>query len=354
VPEGYVFYSLYVNVHFPLAIALMLLILVWGITPRDGERIQWVRLAGVTLCAAMLGVVQTFSLATVGLTLLAYSVWRGAQQRHVPWHQAASAVAVGVAGLPFAVNAYTAVQRNPVYAAWSAQNQNLSPPPWEYALGYGFVLLLAVWGGYQALRRRRGPDLFLLTWALSTVLLLYVPFSLQRRFVMGLIIPLGGLAAIGWYALPGRQLLRAGIAWGVVGLSHLLLVGMSTVVALTQHPLPCYLGRDEHVAMRWLGDHAPQDALVAAAPQTGLFIPAWAGQRVFYGHPYETAQAEQRKADVRAFFADGDLALLPYRPDYVFYGERERVLNLGGWSPERRWQTVYQNQTVSVYAVPQE
>jgi hypothetical protein len=354
VPEGYVFYSLYVNVHFPLAIALMLLTLVWSVTPWEGGRVQWLRFAGVALCAATLGVVQTFCLATVGLTLLAYTVWRWAQQRRVPWHQVASGLAIGAAGLPLAVNAYLAVQRNPVYAAWSAQNQTPSPPPWEYALGYGVVLVLAAWGGYEALRRRHGRDLFLLSWAVSTIALLYVPFSLQRRFVMGLIIPLGGLGAIGWYALPGRWRPRAGIAWGMASLSHLLLIGMSIVVGLTQHQAPCYMERNEYAAMRWLADHVPQDALVAAAPQTGLFIPSWAGQRVFYGHPYETAEAERREAEVRTFFAEHDLTVLPYRPDYVFYGERERALRVADWSPEERWQAVYRNETVAVYAVPKE
>jgi hypothetical protein len=55
---------------------------------------------------------------------------------------------------------------------------------------------------------------------------------------------------------------------------------------------------------------------------------------------------------VRAFFAEGDLSVLPYRPDYVFYGERERSLRVAGWSPEERWQAVHQNGTVAVYAVP--
>ena len=351
VPEGYVFYSLYVNVHFPLAIALMLLTLVWSVTPWEGGRVHWLRFVGVTLCAATLGVVQIFCLATVGLTLLTYTVWRWAQQRRLPWHQVASGLAIGAAGLPLAVNAYLAVQRNPVYAAWSAQNQTPSPPPWEYALGYGVVLVLAAWGGHEALRRRHGCDLFLLSWAVSTIALLYVPFSLQRRFVMGLIIPLGGLAAIGWCTLPGRWRPRVGIAWGVASPSHLLLIGMSIVVALTQHQAPSYMERDEHAAMRWLADHIPQDALVAAAPETGLFIPAWAGQRVFYGHPFETAQAERREAEVRAFMAEGDLTVLPYRPDYVFYGERELALRVADWSPEERWQAVYRNQTVAVYAV---
>jgi hypothetical protein len=110
--------------------------------------------------------------------------------------------------------------------------------------------------------------------------------------------------------------------------------------------------RDERAAMRWLADDAPHDALVAAAPESGLFIPAWAGQRVFYGHPFETTQAAQREAEVRAFFAEGDLSALPYRPDYVFYGERERALQVVGWSPGDRWQAVYENRTVAVYAVP--
>lgn len=351
VPEGYIFYSLFANAHFPLAIALMVLALTWSVTPWDAARVHWSRVARVALCAASLGVLQPFCLITVGLTLLLYVFWRWFQQKRLPWHEIVSGISIALIGLPFALNAYLSVKNNPLLAGWSAQNLTPSPPLWDLVSSYAPVLVLALIGAWYAVRHKRGRDSFLLAWVASTGLLMYLPLSLQRRMMMGLIVPLGALGTVGWYQIPVRRRPRAGIALGLTSLTHLVLVGMSILVVLQYVP-SVHMTRDERAAMRWLADHVPQDALVAAAPETGLFIPAWAGQRVFYGHPFETAQAERREAEVRAFFAEGDLTVLPYRPDYVFYGERERSLRVAGWSPEERWQAVHQNGTVAVYAVP--
>jgi hypothetical protein len=307
----------------------------------------------VAVGAAVLGLVQPFCLLTVALSLLTYVAWLWVQSKRLPRHQVAAGVSIGLVGLPFAINAYVGANQDPIMAASWLQNQAPSPPPWEYAIGYGLVLVLALLGIWRALQRRGRADLLLLCWAFSTGALLYVPLGLQRRLVMGFVVPLAGLAAIGWGSLSLRRYLHSGFVLGAAGLTHLLLIAMSILMVLQGHP-SLYMSADEEAAMRWLGDQTPSAALVAAAPETGLLIPGWAGQRVFYGHPYETAEAEQREAEVRAFFADGNLAVLPYRPDYVFYGERERALSLAGWSPERRWQAVYHNQSVSVYAVPQE
>jgi hypothetical protein len=112
--------------------------------------------------------------------------------------------------------------------------------------------------------------------------------------------------------------------------------------------------RDERLAMAWLADNAPPNGLVAAAPDTGLYIPGWSGQRVFYGHPAETASAERREAELRAFFATGDISELPYVPDYVFYGARERALHAGDWQPGDQWPVAHREGTVTIYAVPQD
>jgi hypothetical protein len=353
VPEGYVFYSLLSNAHFPLSIALTVLVVTWSVTPWNAARVRWARVGGVALCAALLGILQPFCLITAGSSLLLYAIWQWLRQKGLPWHQIVSGASIAAFGFPFALNAYLAVKNDALLAGWSTQNQTPSPPFWDLLSSYGLIVLLALLGAWYAVRHRRGRDWFLLGWVASIVLLMYLPLSLQRRMIMGLVIPLGALATVGWNLLPARRRLRASIVLGLASLTHLLLIGMSTVM-LFSHPPLVYMTRDERAAMRWLEQDAPHDALVAAAPETGLFIPAWAGQRVFYGHPFETAQAVQREAEVRAFFAKGDLLALPYRPDYVFYGDRERTLQVVSWSPDARWQAVYGNQTVTVYAVPKE
>jgi hypothetical protein len=201
-----------------------------------------------------------------------------------------------------------AYSTNPALAAWSAQNLTPSLPPWEYALGYGLILLLALGGIAVALRRHDRMDLFLLAWVGSVVVLLYVPFALQRRFITGLHVPLTLLAALGleqifWPRVrASRRTLVTGLLVGCTALTNLF-VPLVSVVGVAQGRQPLVMTDDEAAAYAWLGKETAWTDTVLAPPEMGQFIPAWAGNRVVYGHPFETIDAQGKKAEVTHFFS---------------------------------------------------
>jgi hypothetical protein len=355
VPEGYILYSIFVNPHFPLAIALMVLAVLWSIMPWSERRPTGWRLAALAVVAAALGMVQPFSLLTVGILLSAYALALWIQKRRPPWRELASTAVIGAAGAPFVLNGYLVSIQNPVLSIWAAQNQTPSPPPWDYAVSYGLVLLLAIVGFSVTIRRRRNSDWLLILWVVCSAVLLYTPFSLQRRLVMGLIVPLGMLATVGWYAISYRGHFHVRLFWALSSLTHLFLLVVALTGALMRHE-SLFMTRDEHSAMVWLSEHAAPDAVVIASPQTGLYIPAWAGQRVVYGHRFETTNADRRRQQVLDFFQHGDYALLSdssVQPSYVFFGPREQALVPSDWRPDPTWKPVYQQRTVTIYALPQ-
>ena len=142
------------------------------------------------------------------------------------------------------------------------------------------------------------------------------------------------------------------VIWAFAALTHVVLIGMFLLQALVGHEI-LFMTRDQASAFRWLADEVPHDALVVAAPETGLYTPAWAGQRVYYGHRFETANAEQRQAQLEAFYAQNELSMSP-PPDYVFYGPHEQALTEGDWQPDAGWDEVYQQGTVAIYAIPRD
>jgi hypothetical protein len=144
-----------------------------------------------------------------------------------------------------------------------------------------------------------------------------------------------------------------------VVLTPSLLASVSVVGALARQPL-LFLERDEKMALDWLanGANASASDLVVAAPETGTFIPAWAGQRVWYGHHFETVRADQRRTQLTAFYRDADLSVLdqppPLRAQYVWYGPREAAISEGHWQPDPDWRIAFQQGKVTLYALPQE
>ena len=342
VPEAFAFFSLLTNPHFPLALALMLLVVMWVVWPASGPR-RWLApgLAGLALA-----VIQPFVLAPVYVALALYLLLRGWLDRAWPLPElaaAASAVALSAPVLLYDAWVYTT---NPALAAWAAQNVTPAPSALDLILGYALVGFLAIAGGVVVARghAQRG-GLALLTWSMGTLVLVYAPFALQRRFLTGLGLPLAMLAALGlsrWLLvrLPERPASRAAaLVVGFSALGNLFLLLVLTFGALAGQRQPdlfarLYLSQDEAAAMGWLLANAP-DEVVLAAPRTGMLLPGWAGVRVFAGHPFETIDAKTKQAQAEAFFR-GELSPAGwqalrerYRIRAVFVGPAEQALGSG-------------------------
>jgi hypothetical protein len=340
VVEGFTFLSILANPHFPLAIGLMLLLFICVLDaspPRPtlpAERSTavlptMIRLLGAAGLGLLLAVIQPFAVPVALVVLAAYLAILTLRDRRLP---GSGVLIIGVAAAgaaPIMLYDLYVYNANPALAAWSAQNLTPSLPPWNYALGYGLILLLAIGGIGIALRRRESADLFLLSWVGSIAVLLYVPFALQRRFITGLHVPLTLLAAIGleqivWPRLRARR--RALVTGLIVGFSALtsLFVPLVAVAGVAQGQPPLVMTRDEADACAWLGENTPWTDTVLTPPESGQFIPAWASNRVVYGHPFETIEAESKREESAHFFSPdatvGDRRALldQYGVRYVF------------------------------------
>ncbi len=300
-------------------------------------------------------------------TLAAYLVLRTWLDRKWPLAELTAAIGVGLLSVPVLLYGYWIYVTNPAMSAWAAQNVTPAPRIFDLTFGYGLVGLLAIFGGVMAVRKRDRGGLALLTWSIVTLVLVYVPFALQRRFLTGLGLPLAMLAAIGlsrWLSPKlsnGRARLAGASIVGISALGSLFLLMVLTLGVLNREGQPdffarLYLSQDEGAAMGWLLTNA-QDEIVIAAPRTGMLLPGRSGVRVFTGHPFETIDAEVKDAQAEAFFRgempDEEWQRLKeqYRIRYVFVGPAERALG-GGGDYLRGFAPVFTQGEVSIYYLP--
>jgi hypothetical protein len=369
VPEAFPSYSLMANAHFPLAIGLMGTIAVFGLriieigtgTKNQSNR-AWPYGLGLMLAGTVLGAIQPFGLVPafggLGITL----VVRALRNRSLPWRAAAWIVGAAVLALPYPVYMQVAIRSDPILATWSARNLTPSPPLWDWALSYGVVLVLALLGCRTALRRGSDADCLLLGWALVTFVGMYLPLPLQRRLSLGLGVPIGLLAGLGWWrTIRGclqarRRRLMQGLVVAFSGLTPVFLIAVTSFSSLSGEPW-FYLSAGERAAFAWLRDDGRPDGVVLCAPQTGTFVPAWAGQPVVYGHPFETVDAELRRASVVAYWSgemsatEQETFLQENRVGYVMVGPRERPLATRERSSTGLGDLVLESEGVRIYAV---
>ena len=359
VPEAFVFYSLVSNPHFPLTITLMLVVVASVVWPASGIW-RWL-MPG--LAALALALVQPFALAVIYATLALYLLLRGWLDRSWPLPGLIAAIGAVVFSAPVFLYDYWVYTTNSALAAWGAQNVTPAPSVLDLILGFGLVGLLAVLGGVVTVRTRDRVGLVLVIWSIVTLVLVYVPFALQRRFLTGLGLPLAVLAAIGLsrWLLPKLSTRRArfvgALVVGISALGTLFLLMVLTLGGLNRQSQPdlfarVYLSQDERIAMDWLLTNA-RDQVVLAAPRTGTLLPGRSGVRVFTGHPFETLDAEVKDAQAEAFFR-GAMPVEEWqglREEYdirfVFVGPAERVLGNGGYLDE--FEVVFQQGEVAIY-----
>jgi hypothetical protein len=168
-------------------------------------------------------------------------------------------------------------------------------------------------------------------------------------------IPLAGLAAIGLdYIFERKKSLGLVITLLILLLivPTNLMILLGGVQAVNSREPKVLLHREEMMALDWIIANTNQNALILASPQMGLYLPAYTGREVLYGHPFETINATEMQTTVEKFFSgQKDIEDLPAveGESYVFIGPREQKLGRNGIEGE--FELVYSSQQIRIYEV---
>jgi len=353
VAEAFPFLSAFANPHFPLALGLMAYLLISAVPTNDNpSRTGVPGVFGIVFSAVVLASVAPFGVVIAGLALVILaSVRNGALRRgyliRLFW--------LGLPAAPVMLYTLWVTRTDPLLSAWNAQNITPSPPWWNLVLAFSPVLLLALANYRRWLVDRSHPILIAGVWMVIAIILLYIPWSLQRRFALGFYLPLCVLAVDFLASQPAGQRWMRAITAGVLilALPTNLVIILAAHQAVVNRDDKIFLRQSEVQALEWIDENASPQAVVLASPDMGLYIPAHTGRRVVYGHPFETVDAQKQEQSVLDFYggsmdASGDSAF--DRSDYIVYGPREQVI---GSPPQiRDLEIVFQNSEVIVYYHP--
>ncbi len=351
-PSAFPFYSTLTSVHLPLAIACLALLASVAVTVMrpDETPAPTVVNGGTLVFMASIILVLLYPLAFVPIALafLLNIVLSWTADKRINSAQATWLLWFIVPPLPILLY-YLIVFQNDTLTGmvWLQEIATRPPPLPAFLLSFGLPLLIAIPGLYRAGRRfERDGNQFMVIWLLVIVLMVYLPTIAQLNFVIGLVIPTMYFATRAiedfWRDNVPQKLWR----WVIVAIVPFIF--MSNVTALftplnmiydeALYDPPVLLPADYERSFRWLANQPGTQSVVLASPQVSLWIPAWAGLRVVYGHPTQTAQPQTKLAAVRAWYGaeSCDVSLLNgeiraeegdvYRVHYVIDGPLEREM----------------------------
>lgn len=336
-PEATLFALMLSLPHFAGAVALLLVTM----------RAFWLQLhawspwrtVSLLVAPALMILIHPFLILTLTAVELTYSVI-GLVSRRLAWRPLMLAWLAECVGMgPAFLIVQGTVWLHPVARGWIVdQGTMLSLPPQSYILGYGVLLVLAVWGGMLSVRRRMDP--LPVVWLMVGALLPYAPTAVQRRLIEGFGVPLALLATVAWHAQIRPWLARLSQNWrSVVRVGLTLSIGMSNVVLwaaicayAVSHTRPWFVSESEAQVWAWLREDGLADIVVLSSPETGNSIPAHTNKRVVVGHWAETLHYSDKVKAVESFFdpATEDTMraaiLEQFDVQYVVWGPAERAL----------------------------
>lgn len=345
-PESIPFLSAYANAHFPLASACIL----GGALAICNSELALARRSLVcAVCGFTLGAVLPFVVLSLAAFLAIWNAWEiGLTGGIASWKRVwrdhrrdlLPSGALVAAAAPWIVYDFWLTRTQPALEVWNAQNQTPSPPPFDYILGFGLVLLLAVIGAILARPDKNRLGRLMLTWLIVTALLLYAPINVQRRLTQGLFFPMAAMAALGLQSISRRwRVLFAPVLLMTFTLSvpsniTVVLAGLDGVSRLEPRVV---LSQAEADAYHWADDQIPPGSLILAGETAGNRLPAFADVRVVFGHPFETPQATAERDWMEAMYSwsgDANIGLDQLRArgvEYVYFGHEERHIGTPTW-----------------------
>ncbi len=349
IAETYAFLSMFANPHFPLGLALILSILI-AITRSEKKAVY-----KLLVYSFLLGIIQPFGVVVAAVALASHYI--ATFHKFMPQKLLVYGAALAPGGLALLYQ-YVAIKNDPLLALWNAQNITPAPPIWDLFVSLSPALLFAFVGAKSAWSENHETGRTTVIWLALGILLIYAPFSLQRRFMTGLFIPVAILSVygIGWIAarLSRMQwLMPLVITFSILTNVLVILAAMS---AVSQRDNRLFLSSAEVSAFRWIEQNIEKGSVVLASAETGGYIPGWTGMRVIYGHPFESVYADTALDNVDAFFSgqmDNSLQedfLSTNQVKLILIGPRERKPGDGKFATQ--YPVAYKNDGVVIYMIP--
>ncbi|MEW6502745.1 MAG: hypothetical protein AB1457_02145 [Chloroflexota bacterium] len=322
VAEAYPFLSMLANPHFPLGIGLLLFFFS-GI--QNSRGIKWFDpFLGVILAIVMpFGVVVGVAVSAV------FNLLRLIQREEIFWKLP---VAYGLPAGLMLIYQYIAILSDPLLREWNAQNQTPTPSPFVFLISFAPLIFFALVGfGFWLIRDRNSNLTLSAAWLLGGIVLAYIPFALQRRFLLGFFIPVGVFALLGLGRIAGEQankFLRW--FWLIFPLTFLtnLFFLLGAFQAFSQHQYPLYLTKNDQAMLEWMQrEVCPTKAVFLTPAEFGLLIPAYTDCRVVYGHPFETVNAKKIETWLAEFYGgkinleELNRFIIQYQVDYIVWDQ---------------------------------
>ncbi len=219
------------------------------------------------------------------------------------WPKLKTAIFVILISLPGLFITIFAFIKNPALHSWHEANVRLSPSFWAYLSGYGLLIVLALFS-IKKFSVKEDKFSLVMAWLITTLILIWQPFlHFQRKFALGLHIPIVILAVIGLFGLAKKfKLSRKFVIGLIIVLSFTnIKIMLNDTYSFDSLTAPYYWNQDYITAIEWLADQ--EKGVVLTNPSISNIVPGLSGQTVYSGHTDQTKDREHKIEEFKWFIS---------------------------------------------------
>lgn len=369
VSESNTFLTLAHSALFIISQGLILLIFWWLI--ERFKRANFKEVVSVSVIILLLGFLHPYDLVIIDSVLGVWLIWEMIREKKWLWRFVFKAMIIGLASLVPVLYFVWLFKSQPAVGGWAIQNITISPNILNYFIGYGLLAVGVLAALPREIKSQNNYWRFLSLWIIIGWLLLFAPFSFQRRLVNGLHLPMvilgfsGLLIILGWLKEIWPSLVKKIFGQSVLWVLAIFLLTITTfynlffeITIFNYRSAPQFISKSVYEAMFWLKDNVAKDQVILAEPINGNIIPALSANPVYIGHGHQTIDWTFKLYDVKNWFFltnQGDIAKKAWLNqagiDYVFFSSRERALGKFQPSEKDYLKQVYNQGGVEIYIV---
>jgi len=274
------------------------------------------------------------------------------------------------------------VKQNAIFAAEQAQRPSYSPNPFNWILGFGFLLPLAIYGITKYRPKARPLEKLLIVWVVIAPFLVYCPVEFQRRLSEGLHIPIAMLAVLGLMELYNVMTRKAAAILPKVKqkeikrLTKAFIVGIAVLLAFTSvshvvddikiinknslYHYYFYISYPEYDAISWIKINVPENTVILANFFYGNIIAGMTARQVYVGHSAQTIHFDQKVEKINNFIINTDntsaYQFLEENSIQYIFTTKSDSLTAYGFKPDEKpyLEKVYDHDGVYIYKVKED
>jgi hypothetical protein len=315
VTETNVFFSMYLNPHFVLSFALMILFFLLLLLAWENNNIKYSIAAGATgLIWFNFHPYYAPYVLALGFIFSLYLLVR--TKKITPLYHLAISLAISFISVAYH---YYLSKTDYVIGTRMAQNITITPSLLYVIIGYGFLLFFGLLGIYFIVKNYRPlPDkfVFLIIWLLAGLNLLYAPLSFNRRFTEGLEIPMIFLTVFclsnlieyirkhwgGWGRALTNKIVSIFLFICLFSVTNFIIV-IRDLYPISGHNSSFYFSDQYLQAIDWLNENN-NGQVILTNKYNGHNLPGLINQPVFIGHGHETISFSAKSKLVEDFYAN--------------------------------------------------